>query len=231
MVYIIGDSHVSIFSGVDTINNGEIHIQPEWNYCYTIKDGQFISLRPHNPFIKNLNGVIAVKFGSNTAYNLKNKINKFDEIISAYDITKNDKLLLCFGEIDIRAHLGFKSEEKGCELTEIIKECVDRYIDVLNELKEKNLAVGVFAPTASLPNELVYTIGRNYKNSQTRNKITTEFNDYLKIKCVENDFIFKDIHKKMLRDDYSSDPKYFKDNIHVSKHVLPFILEELNDII
>lgn len=35
----------------------------------------------------------------------------------------------------------------------------------------------------------------------------------------------------MIRADYSSDPKYFKDNIHVSKHVLPFIFEELKDII
>ena len=52
MVYIIGDSHVSIFSGIDTGLDGNIHIQPEWDYCYRIVNGEMVDLRPHNPFIK-----------------------------------------------------------------------------------------------------------------------------------------------------------------------------------
>lgn len=226
MVYIIGDSHVSIFSGVDTKTDGKIHIQPEWGYCYTIKDGDFISLRPHNNFEQRLNGVTAIKMGSNTAYNLINKVKKIKDIIDAYNINSDDKLLLMFGEIDIRAHLGFKES-----IDEAITECVDRYVNVLKELKSMGLTVGVFAPYASLPNELHYNIGRNYGNSQSRNKLTTQFNAQLKIKLDDLGMVFKDIHKLMLNDDYSSNKIYFKDNIHASKNVIPFIREELMTLV
>ena len=230
MIYIIGDSHVSIFSGVDTRDNGEIHIQPEWGYCYEIKGGEFISLRHHNPFEQKLDGVFAIKFGSYTAYNLESKMSKLDEILNAYEISNNDIVLLCFGEIDIRAHIGFKIEE-NCSLDDTIKTCVDRYITILKTLSSRGMNVGVFAPAASLPNELIYSAGPKYKDSQTRNRMTTKFNSYLKTKCDENDFIFKDIHKDMLRLDYTSDPKYFRDNIHLSKNALPFIKRELKDIL
>ena len=49
MIYIIGDSHVSVFSGTDTKeDNGERHIQPEFETCYTLNDGVFQSLRPQH---------------------------------------------------------------------------------------------------------------------------------------------------------------------------------------
>jgi hypothetical protein len=41
---------------------------------------------------------------------------------------------------------------------------------------------------------------------------------------------FRDIHHLMLNDDYSSNQIYFKDNIHASKEVLPFIKEALKEL-
>lgn len=231
MIYLIGDSHVSIFSGVDSRDNGEIHIQPEWNYCYTIKEGKFISLRLHNDFKQEIDNICAIKLGSYTAYNLQNKLEGIHEIINAYNITSSDILLFVFGEIDIRAHIGFKSEENNEPIGKTIKRCVDRYLEVLVKLKNNGLNVGVFAPAASLPNELVYNIGRNYGDSQIRNKITTKFNEYLESECLFKGFIFRDIHKELIRDDYSSDPIYFKDNIHLSIHALPFIKKELKTLL
>ena len=78
MIYIIGDSHVSIFSGVDTMENGKMHIQPEFGYCYTLSQGQ---LRPTiNPFKKNLVNFLAIKVGSHTAYNSFNKLPKIKQV-------------------------------------------------------------------------------------------------------------------------------------------------------
>ena len=164
--------------------------------------------------------------GSHTAYNLINKLDKIDRIIKDYKMTEEDTILLQFGEIDIRVHIGFKPSIENS-----ITECVERYLDVLKYIKNKGYRVGVFAPFSSLPDELVYNIGRNYSNSQNRNKITTKFNELLREKMYENNMLFKDIHKFMLKEDYSSNQKYFKDNIHVSKEVLPFIKEELTDLL
>lgn len=226
MVYIIGDSHVSIFSGVDTRNDGKIHIQPEYGYCYAFKDGEMITLRPRNEFINNIPNVIPIKMGSHTAYNLLTKLDKLNIIIDDYNIGNGDTLLLCFGEIDIRAHIGFKES-----IGDAITECVDRYVSVIEELKGNGFKVGVFAPYASLPNELTYNVGQNYGNSQTRNKMTTTFNHYLKQRMGELGMKFLDIHHLMLNEDYSSNKIYFKDNIHASKEVLPFIIEALKELI
>lgn len=231
MVYIIGDSHVSIFSGIDTGLDGNIHIQPEWDYCYRIVNGEMIDLRPHNPFIKMFDNITSIKMGSNTAYNLYNKLDKIKDIINGYNITKDDIILFCYGEIDIRAHIGFHADENNLPIKISIDICVDRYLEVLLHFKELGFNVGVFAPSASLPNELFYNVGRNYKDSQTRNRITFEFNKYLNDKCLEHGLIFKNIQEKLLNDDYSSNKIYFKDNIHLSKEALPFIIEELKDII
>lgn len=226
MIYIIGDSHVSIFSGVDSIDGYNIHIQPEYGYCYILENGEIKTLRPRNEFIQKIPNVIAIKMGSHTAYNLINKLDKIDRIIKDYKMTEEDTILLQFGEIDIRVHIGFKPSIENS-----ITECVERYLDVLKYIKNKGYRVGVFAPFSSLPDELVYNIGRNYSNSQNRNKITTKFNELLREKMYENNMLFKDIHKFMLKEDYSSNQKYFKDNIHVSKEVLPFIKEELTDLL
>ena len=44
MIYIVGDSHVSVFSGTDKTHDGLRHIQPEFGTCYTLSQGQ---LRDH----------------------------------------------------------------------------------------------------------------------------------------------------------------------------------------
>ena len=40
MIYIIGDSHVSVFSGLDRIPDGRTHIQPEFGTQYTLNKGK-----------------------------------------------------------------------------------------------------------------------------------------------------------------------------------------------
>ena len=67
MIYIIGDSHVSVFSGTDKTHDGLRHIQPEFGTCYTLSQGQ---LRPViNRFEQRIPHFCPIKIGSNTAYN------------------------------------------------------------------------------------------------------------------------------------------------------------------
>lgn len=126
MIYIIGDSHASIFSGVDTKENGQMHIQPEFGYCYTLSQGQLRTLI--NPFEQKLSHFLAIKVGSHTAYNSFNKLPKIEQAISEYAIGSNDYIFMCFGQIDVQHHLIPNSIKNNTTVNEEIYVCVDKYI-------------------------------------------------------------------------------------------------------
>lgn len=228
MIYIIGDSHVSIFSGVDTKSDGQMHMQPEFGTCYTLSQGQLQSLI--NPFEQKLPEFLAIKVGSYTAYNSFNKLHKIEQIISEYNIGDNDYVFLCFGQIDVQNHIIPNSTNVG--VVETVKICVDRYIKTLNYLKTKypNINIGAYgAPATSIG------CGNRPKISKEEainyNNITLWFNEYLKIKCEEFNITFKDISKNLLTADGSTNNKYVIDDIHLSINAIPFLIQEFSNII
>lgn len=223
MIYIIGDSHVSVFSGTDKTYDGFRHIQPEFGTCYTLSQGQ---LRQHvNRFEQRIPYFCPIKIGSNTAYNSFNKLPIIEQAISEYGVTKNDYVFLCFGEIDIRNHIGFNIKTN---LEDTIKICVDRYMETLIYLKSKNINIGVYAPPcSSIGNQLPI----DYGDVVLRNRMTIIFNEYLTHRCNENDILVKNITSLMILPDGTTDESYIMDDIHLSQKAMPLILKEFSDII
>jgi len=225
MIYIIGDSHVSVFSGTDHTHDGLRHIQPEFGTCYTLLKGQ---LRPViNRFEKRIPNFCPIKVGSYTAYNSFSKLERIEQAISEYNISSNDYIFLCFGEIDIRHHIGVQAEKQNIDIITSIQLCVDSYFKTVLYLKNKYKNIGVYAPPAS-------SIGwdnSGYKDVIYRNYMTLEFNKYLKQKCQENEIHFKDISKFMIHPDGSTDQKFIMDDIHLSQNIMPFLMQEFSDII
>ena len=226
MIYIVGDSHVSVFSGTDKTHDGLRHIQPEFGTCYTLSQGQ---LRDYiNRFEQKIPFFCPIKIGSNTAYNSFNKLPRIEQVINEYQINDSDHVFLCFGEIDIRNHIGFHVGSKYETLSDGIKICVDRYIETILYLKNKNVNVGVYAPpSSSIGNQTPIDFG----DVILRNKITIEFNEYLKTKCNENNIPFKDISKLMMLPDGTTDQKFIMDDIHLSQEAMPLLLKEFSDLI
>lgn len=226
MIYIIGDSHVSVFSGTDKTHDGLRHIQPEFGTCYTLSQGQ---LRPViNRFEQKIPHFCPIKIGSNTAYNSFNKLPRIEQAILEYKVQPTDYVFLCFGEIDIRNHIGFQAQRNNISVSECIKICVDRYLQTIMYLKNKGWKIGVYASPPSSKGNLTPA---DYADVVTRNKMTIEFNEYLKTKCLESDIIFKDISKKLMLPDGTTDQKFIMDDIHLSQQAMPFILEEFSDLI
>ncbi len=221
MIYIIGDSHVSVFSGTDTTNQGLRHIQPEFGTCYTLSQGQ---LKEHiNKFEQRIPFFCPIKIGSYTAYNSLNKLPVIEQAILEYGIKEGDYVFLSFGEIDIRNHIGFHT----MNIEEGIKQCVDRYIRTILSLKNRSFKVGVYAPPAS-------TIGGTtveYGDVILRNSMTLQFSAYLKKLCTENEIIFKDIAPLLMLPDGTTDESYIMDDIHLAQKAMPLLLEEFVDII
>lgn len=226
MIYIIGDSHVSVFSGTDKTHDGLRHIQPEFGTCYTLSQGQ---LRPIiNRFEQRIPHFCPIKIGSNTAYNSFNKLTRIEQAISEYQIKPTDYIFLCFGEIDIRNHIGFQAQRNNISVSECIKICVDRYLQTILYLKNKGWKIGVYgSPPSSVGNQTQ----ADYADIITRNKMTIEFNEYLQSKCLDSDIIFKDISKKLMLPNGTTDQRFIMDDIHLSQQAMPLILEEFSDLI
>jgi hypothetical protein len=226
MIYIIGDSHVSVFSGTDKTHDGLRHIQPEFGTCYTLRLG---NLRPIvNRFEQRIPYFCPIKIGSNTAYNSYDKLPRIDQVISEYNITDKDYVFTCFGEIDIRNHIGFHADLNGYSFEEGIRICVDRYMETILYLKNKGLKVGVYG---SPPSSVGLGKPIDYGDVIFRNKMTIVFNEYLGEKCVENNIPFKDVSKYLMLEDGTTDQRFIMDDIHLSQESMPFIINLFSDII
>jgi hypothetical protein len=228
MIYIIGDSHVSVFSGTDTTHDGLRHIQPEFGTCYTLEKGQ---LRPViNRFEQKIPYFCPIKIGSHTAYNSFNKIEKIDRVILEYNITDKDYIVLCFGEIDIRNHVGFQAQKQNISIEKAIENCVDEYLKTILYYKGKKLNLYVYGPPASSVG-WAHNLAVDFGDVVTRNKMTLYFTDYLKEKLKEHDIEVLSIAKQMMNNDGTTNQKYIMDDIHLSQETMPFLIEEFKDLI
>ena len=105
MIHVIGDSHVMVFSGKE-------HIPDAVDYHGFL------------PFFRTY------RLGPYTAYHAT-KLRTLIESIIAQKVGPDDSVMLCFGEIDCRAHLVKQSEMQGRSIEDIVSECVDRYSGLL----------------------------------------------------------------------------------------------------
>lgn len=228
MIYIIGDSHVSVFSGTDKQKNGERHIQPEFGTCYTLKEGKLKNRI--NDFEQRIPYFCPIKIGSHTAYNSFNKIDKIERVISEYKITSKDSIVLCFGEIDIRNHIGFQSQKQGIEISKTIEICVENYMKTILFLRNKKNNLSVYGPPASSRG---YNTNSHldYGDVILRNEMTLYFTDFLRKKCEENEINFYSIAKQMILSDGTTDERFIMDDIHLSQQAMPLILNEFKDLI
>jgi len=221
MIYIIGDSHVSVFSGTDKTHDNLRHIQPEFGNCYTLSGGQ---LRQHiNRFEQKIPYFCPIKIGSNTAWNSFNKLPIIKQVITEYKIGKDDYVFTCFGEIDIRNHIGENADKMGITILESIKLCVDRYMLTVLELKNKGYTIGVYGPPAS---SIGWDNTYGYKDVFTRNNITLKFNKYLAEQCLTNDILYVDVTKEMMLANGDTDSRFIMDDIHLSQEVMPILIEK-----
>lgn len=205
MIHCIGDSHAAVFSG-------EEKMQP-------------IYPQRSNDILTDFR---SYRIGAATAYQISNKINIIDDIISK-KVNKDDSVMFCFGEVDIRAHLKKQMDLQNRDMKSVVKECVDRYMSTILYYKNKGYNVMVWGPIASWHDSKPYTGGPSFGTNLERNNITKEFNEYCEILCVENEIPFITIFYNMVNKDNITIPYYLDDwegsHIHLSQRSLPIILE------
>lgn len=211
MIYVIGDSHSSLFNGYDG-KKGHF-IQPQYGHCYKIQNGKFIILnQPHNPFLQNDPNFTAIRTGPNTAYNMITKTGMVDEIIKEYKICKEkDYILFVYGEIDTRMHIG-KQEELGRNVRGVINEIADRYFDFVKKYKNEGYSVLVWGvPPSGISDNKAHHL---YNSPKKRNVLSKLMNEQFNNRCQTLDINFISIWDNIVSEgDYYH---YFQDAIHLS---------------
>jgi len=155
MIHIIGDSHVSFFSGTT-------YMQPTWPGYVDGKGGTSIRAS----YIK---GVRQYRLGPLTAYNFeKNASHWVQDILSLENIDKeNDWIFFNLGEIDCSGHLPQQVEKVS--INKAVEVCVRKYVTYLASIKAQGYNVGVIGPHIAM---------WHTRNEQVV-KITKRFNEML----------------------------------------------------
>lgn len=205
IIHVIGDSHVSLFSGKD-------EIVPVWN-------------EPHEDLLPQFR---TYRLGAFLAYNLATERHEGREKLFACikTLPKNSKVLLCFGEIDCRAHLVKQARAQDRTLDDVARECAGRYAEALKEVSALcRLAVWGATPqsAAEHSSNKFPTVG----SQAQRNHVTYLFNQYVSMACETFNVPCFSIFGHIVRENWITDDGYFHDTAHLSQKALPFALEEL----
>ena len=187
-IYCIGDSHVSFFSGTN-------QIQPLWPKS----GGDVISI--FKTF--RLGAVLAYnlcEYGTSwkgrelLSILLDRRIAEEERIIPA-----ESQILLCFGEIDCRAHLLRQQQSQNRPISTVVEECVDRYLSVIKESKELGYRVIIWNVIPSTRSEKI--ANKEFPVFGTcaeRNQVTRAFNKSLQEKCEAESIAFISIFDALI---------------------------------
>ncbi|MCC6405318.1 MAG: SGNH/GDSL hydrolase family protein [Candidatus Yanofskybacteria bacterium] len=205
MIHCIGDSHANFFSGWDAMGPAF----PRRSF------GRL-------PFFRSY------RLGPVLAYSLHREgtTNRGRENLFAIldRLPAGSRVLLCFGEIDCRAHLLRQAEQKNRPIEEVVRDCVEKYFSVFEELQRKGfapIAWGVTPSTAVTVTDPAYP---TYGTCAQRNAITRLFNTTLAGHCRSAGIPFVSIYHELVDANDLTDMTYFSDSIHLSQRAMPLAL-------
>lgn len=212
-IYCIGDSHVSFFSGENTI-------QPNWP-----EESEDVL-----PFFKTF------RLGAVLAYNLglkRTTMRGHEKLWAILNtaIPNESDVLLCFGEIDCRAHLIKQSHQQNRPIEIVVQDCIDRYLTTIRQVRNAGYPVLVWGPTPS-SSSIFGGKYPTYGTSVERNQVTKLFNDYLAQACdTEADIRFASIFDHLITADFETHTDYYMDTIHLSQKAMPLAIEALQTVL
>ncbi len=213
-IYVVGDSHVFFFSGMDapqrlplsnpygTLNTAD-SLLPIFHICH-VGPGLAYSLD---------------RLGSSNQ-----AVEKIRFLLDSGYIPAGSALLLCFGEIDCRVHL---VDEKWRDEGDLpLDRTIEAYAGLVKRLKQKGHRVFCWAPVASqrddaLPNSEFPRAG----SEAERNRITRRFGQKLREATTGNATVLSIFEQLVTEDDRTRDGVLY-DGCHLSMNALPLMGRE-----
>jgi hypothetical protein len=204
-IYVIGDSHVTLFSGKD-------EIVPVWN-------------EPHEDLLPQFK---TYRLGAMLAYNLATERHEGREKLFRLldSLPKRSTVMLVFGEIDCRAHIVKQARLQDRAIAEIAYDVGTRYASVVKEVAalRKTIVWGATPQSsASHSSNKFPTVGTMVE----RNQATFYFNAAVEQECLLSGIAFASIFNELVDTEYISKESYFFDTAHLNQRALPFALKAL----
>lgn len=208
-IHAVGDSHAMFFSGYDKI-------QPNW-------PEKSNNRLPH---------FAAYRLGAVLAYNLceyKTKMKGREKLfLLLKQIPKKDTILLCFGEIDCRVHLLKQAKIQNKDIYATTKECVGRYFQVIQEIKNKGYNIAIWNAPPSSPNQTENPEYPQYGSCKERNDVTMIFNSLLGELLEKEKIPFISIFNKLINKKGITRSEYLMDGVHLSQAAMSYAINEIN---
>ena len=143
-------------------------------------------------------------------------------IKDGYNVNNGDTVIFCFGEIDCRCHI-HKHITKGNNYKQIIDNIVNNYFieikKAVNTFKNLNTFIYNVVPPIqrhNTPENLAYPY---LGTDDERKEYVLYFNEKLKQKCIEYNFLFFDVYNNYI-DSYGFLNKSLSDgNVHIRNGV------------
>jgi hypothetical protein len=215
MIYCLGDSHVSVFTGKnDVAPSWEEPMRVTWDIL-----PQFRTFRV-GPFL---------------AYNVGQQDHLgWEMLFSALKLVpKEGEVLLVFGEIDCRAHLVKQRDKQKRDLDDVVMECVKIYFNAVAEVMAKGYKTMVFG---GIPTGCKATVSEeqgggyrwaHYGTHHDRNEAARLFDLNVKKECLQSGAKCLSIFDLMVDDNGDTRAEYFLDAIHLSQKAMPLIENRL----
>ncbi len=220
-IYIIGDSHVSVFSGNGTIDNPfMLPLITRGNFSH-IK--QWIKTNTTSNFIP-------LRVGAYTAYNFSTKLPNISNTLKEMKCRNDDLILISAGEVDCRIHLA-REILNGRDMYQVVNECVTRYINALHVLKKHTkLQIGVWAPPCTLADQRYSGSEPCYGDEILRNQILHMFNQLLSESCKTMNIPCISIYSDIMDiNTFRTNVYYQQDWIHLSQTAMPLIIKKIDE--
>lgn len=174
-------------------------------------------------------GIISHHLGAVLCYSFgKEKLNRCD--IRNFNIKDGDTIVFCLGEIDCRCHI-YKHITETTTYQDIINNIVDNYFEAIElnvsilQIKLKNICVYNVVPPIQKYNTLENPEYPYLGTDEERKQYVLYFNEKLKKKCIEKEYIFFDIYDNyidengFLRKDLSDGNVHIGNGIYINNFI------------
>ena len=163
----------------------------------------------------------------------KEKLNRCD--IRNFNIKDGDTIIFCLGEIDCRCHI-HKHITDTVTYKDIINNIVDNYFKTIelnisiSQIKLKNVCVYNIVPPIQKYNTIENPEYPYLGSDEERKQYVLYFNEKIKDKCIEKEYIFFDIYNNyidengFLRKDLSDGNVHIGNGIFISNFIKEYLL-------
>ena len=179
--------------------------------------------------VNGWSGIIQHHLGPLLCYSFgKENINRCD--IRNFNIKDGDTIIFCLGEIDCRCHI-HKHITETKTYQDIINDIIDNYFDAIelniyiSQIKLKNVCVYNVVPPIQKYNTCENPEYPYLGTDEERKQYVLYFNEKLKEKCIEKEYIFFDIYNNyidkngFLRKDLSDGNVHIRDGTYITNFV------------